>query len=206
MALPTPFKFAGSYKLSFEPRGGFVERLDPEGRADHLAPRRVRVQARQIYSFAMAAQRGWYPQGREIALRGVEYLLAKARGSDGKPGYVHLLSPDGAVTNGLRDTYDHAFVLLALATVFAATKDARSRGLTASHFSFNVPGGRCEACQGEGVVRVEMQFLADVFVPCDQCDGKRFKPQILDVKYRGKNINHVLELTPNGVHVYGDIG
>jgi excinuclease ABC subunit A len=79
--------------------------------------------------------------------------------------------------------------------IFAATKDAKSRGLTASHFSFNVPGGRCEACQGEGEVRVEMQFLADVFVPCDQCDGKRFKPQILEVKYRGKNINQVLDLT-----------
>ena len=79
--------------------------------------------------------------------------------------------------------------------IFAATKDAKSRGLTASHFSFNVPGGRCEACQGEGEVRVEMQFLADVFVPCDQCDGRRFKPQILEVKYRGKNVNQVLDLT-----------
>jgi len=79
--------------------------------------------------------------------------------------------------------------------IFAASKDAKARGLTASHFSFNVPGGRCEACQGEGEVRVEMQFLADVFVPCDQCDGKRFKPQVLDVKYRGKNINQVLDLT-----------
>jgi len=79
--------------------------------------------------------------------------------------------------------------------IFAATKDAKSRGLTASHFSFNVPGGRCEACQGEGEVRVEMQFLADVFVPCDQCDGRRFKPQILEVKYRGRNINQVLDLT-----------
>jgi excinuclease ABC subunit A len=79
--------------------------------------------------------------------------------------------------------------------IFAATKDAKSRGLTASHFSFNVPGGRCEGCQGEGEVRVEMQFLADVFVPCDQCDGKRFKPQILEVKYRGKNVNQVLDLT-----------
>ncbi|PYQ81988.1 MAG: excinuclease ABC subunit A [Acidobacteria bacterium] len=79
--------------------------------------------------------------------------------------------------------------------LFAATKDARSRGLTASHFSFNVPGGRCEACQGEGEVRVEMQFLADVFVPCDQCDGKRFKPQVLDVRYRGRTIHQVLDLT-----------
>ncbi len=79
--------------------------------------------------------------------------------------------------------------------LFASTKDARSRGLTASHFSFNVPGGRCEACQGEGEVRVEMQFLADVFVPCDQCDGKRFKPQVLEVKYRGRSVRQVLDLT-----------
>jgi excinuclease ABC subunit A len=79
--------------------------------------------------------------------------------------------------------------------LFAATKDAKSRGLTASHFSFNVPGGRCEACQGEGEVRVEMQFLADVFVPCEQCDGRRFKSQVLDVRYRGKNVTQVLDLT-----------
>ncbi len=79
--------------------------------------------------------------------------------------------------------------------LFASTKDAKSRGLTPSHFSFNVPGGRCEACQGEGEVRVEMQFLADVFVPCEQCDGRRFKSQVLEVKYKGKSITQVLELT-----------
>jgi excinuclease ABC subunit A len=79
--------------------------------------------------------------------------------------------------------------------LFAATKDARARGLSASHFSFNVPGGRCEACEGEGVVRVEMQFLADVFVPCEQCDGKRFRPPVLEVRYRGRNIDQVLDLT-----------
>jgi excinuclease ABC subunit A len=79
--------------------------------------------------------------------------------------------------------------------LFASTKDAKSRGLTASHFSFNVPGGRCEACQGEGEVRVEMQFLADVFVPCEQCDGRRFKQQVLDVRYKGKSIMQVLEMT-----------
>jgi excinuclease ABC subunit A len=79
--------------------------------------------------------------------------------------------------------------------LFAGTKDARSRGMTASHFSFNVPGGRCEACEGEGTVRVEMQFLADVFVPCDQCDGKRFRPQVLEIRFKGKTIDHVLDLT-----------
>jgi len=79
--------------------------------------------------------------------------------------------------------------------LFALTKDAKSRALTASHFSFNVPGGRCEACQGEGEVRVEMQFLADVFVPCEQCDGMRFKPQVLEVRYKGKTVHQVLEMT-----------
>jgi len=79
--------------------------------------------------------------------------------------------------------------------LFASTKDAKSRGLTASHFSFNVPGGRCEACEGEGEVKVEMQFLADVFVPCEVCEGKRFKPQVLDVKYRGRSVDQVLDMT-----------
>jgi excinuclease ABC subunit A len=79
--------------------------------------------------------------------------------------------------------------------LFASTKDARSRGLTASHFSFNVPGGRCDGCEGEGEVKVEMQFLADVFVPCEQCEGKRFKPQVLEVKYRGRSVDQVLDMT-----------
>jgi excinuclease ABC subunit A len=79
--------------------------------------------------------------------------------------------------------------------LLAGTKDARARGLTASHFSFNVPGGRCEACEGEGEVKVEMQFLADVFVPCEQCEGKRFKPQVLEVKYRGRGVDQVLDMT-----------
>ena len=108
-------------------RGGFVERLDSAGNADRLAPRRVRVQARQIYSFALAAQLGWYPQGREIAMKGLEYLLTKAKSPDGRPGFVHLLDHDGRVLNPLRDTYDHAFILLALTTVYELSGEVRIR-------------------------------------------------------------------------------
>ena len=107
--------------------GGFVDRLDPDGRADHLAPRRVFVQARQIYCFAKAAQIGWYPQGAEIAAKGLDYLLTKAKGPDGRPGFVHTLAPDGTVLDPLRDSYDHAFVLLALASVYALDRDAQVR-------------------------------------------------------------------------------
>ena len=109
-------------------RGGFVERLGPDGNADQLAPRRVRVQARQIYSFAIAARLGWYPQGHDIAMKGMEYMLAKARSPDGRPGFVHLIDPDGNVLNPLRDAYDHAFVLLAMATLYELSGDASLRG------------------------------------------------------------------------------
>jgi mannose/cellobiose epimerase-like protein (N-acyl-D-glucosamine 2-epimerase family) len=107
--------------------GGFVERLAIDGHADLAAPRRVRVQARQIYCFAKAAQLGWYPQGGEIARKGLDYLLAKAKSPDGRPGFVHTLAPDGSVLNPLRDAYDHAFVLLALATVYQLDRDAQVR-------------------------------------------------------------------------------
>jgi len=83
----------------------------------------------------------------------------------------------------------------AIRETFAATREAQARGLEPSHFSFNVPGGRCEVCQGDGTVTVEMQFLADVELICEECKGTRFKQQILDVRYRGKNIHEVLNLT-----------
>jgi mannose/cellobiose epimerase-like protein (N-acyl-D-glucosamine 2-epimerase family) len=116
--------------------GGFIDRLDPDGRADREAPRRVFVQARQIYCFAKAAQIGWYPQGAEIALKGLEHLLAKAKSPDGRPGFVHTLAPDGAVLDPLRDSYDHAFVLLALASVYALDRDAQVRAEIDALLSF----------------------------------------------------------------------
>ncbi len=79
--------------------------------------------------------------------------------------------------------------------VFAATRDAKLRGLTPSHFSFNVPGGRCEKCEGAGAVKVEMHFLADIFVTCEACGGSRYQSQVLEVQCHGKNIRDVLNLT-----------
>jgi excinuclease ABC subunit A len=79
--------------------------------------------------------------------------------------------------------------------IFAATPEAREHGYAASHFSFNLPGGRCETCQGAGTVTVEMQFLADVELVCEECGGRRFKPSILEVRYKGKNIHDVLGMT-----------
>jgi mannose/cellobiose epimerase-like protein (N-acyl-D-glucosamine 2-epimerase family) len=110
-----------------EKDGGFVERLTIDGVADRAAPRRVRVQARQIYCFAKAAQMGWYPQGGAVARKGLDHMLAKAKSPDGKPGFVHVLAPDGGVLNPLRDTYDHAFVLLALAVLYQLDGDAQVR-------------------------------------------------------------------------------
>lgn len=128
---------------------------------------------------------------------GYEGRVGAHRGLIGTDGITDVVlidqAPIGRTPRSNPVTYLKAFD--PIRELFAATRDARSRGLTASHFSFNVPGGRCEACEGEGQIRVEMQFLADVFVPCEQCDGKRFKPQVLEVKYRGKNVHQVLEMT-----------
>lgn len=81
--------------------------------------------------------------------------------------------------------------------IFADEKMAKLQGFKPSHFSFNVPGGRCEECQGEGIIKVEMQFMADVYLECEHCKGKRFKEDVLEIKYRDKNIYDILEMTVN---------
>ena len=81
--------------------------------------------------------------------------------------------------------------------IFADTQAAKMQGFKPSHFSFNVPGGRCEECQGEGIIKVEMQFMADVYLECEHCKGQRFKDDVLEITYKGKNIYEILEMTVN---------
>ncbi len=102
-------------------------------------------------------------------------------------------SPIGRTPRSNPVTYIKAFD--AIRELFASLPEAKKRGFGAGHFSFNIPGGRCETCQGDGTVTVEMQFLADVELICEECKGARYKAQVLEVRYRGKNIHEVLNLT-----------
>ncbi|MGO9123883.1 MAG: excinuclease ABC subunit UvrA [Terriglobales bacterium] len=102
-------------------------------------------------------------------------------------------SPIGRTPRSNPVTYIKAFD--GIRDLFASLPEAHKRGFAPGHFSFNIPGGRCETCQGDGTVTVEMQFLADVELICEECKGMRYKPQVLEVRYRGKNIHEVLNLT-----------
>ena len=113
-------------------------------------------------------------------------------------------SPIGRTPRSNPITYIKAFDTVR--DLFASTPEAKRHGYTGGHFSFNIPGGRCETCQGDGTVTVEMQFLADVELVCEDCKGTRFKPQILDVRYDGLNIHEVLGLTVReAIHFFREV-
>ena len=102
-------------------------------------------------------------------------------------------SPIGRTPRSNPATYTGVFDFIR--DIFATTNEAKLRGYQKGRFSFNVPGGRCEACQGDGVLKIEMHFLPDVYVPCEVCKGKRYNKETLEVKYKGKSISDILEMT-----------
>ena len=148
--------------------------------------------------------------GKSSLINGILYpeLGAKLNGArklvtgkcDGIEGVEHFdkviaidQSPIGRTPRSNPATYTGVFG--AIRELFASTPDAKARGYNAGRFSFNVSGGRCENCHGDGIIKIEMHFLADVYVPCDVCKGKRYNRETLEVKYKGKNIYDVLDMT-----------
>ncbi|MFW9701888.1 excinuclease ABC subunit UvrA [Vibrio parahaemolyticus] len=111
-------------------------------------------------------------------------------------------SPIGRTPRSNPATYTGIFT--PIRELFAGTQESRSRGYKPGRFSFNVRGGRCEACQGDGVIKVEMHFLPDVYVPCDVCKGKRYNRETLEVRYKGKTIDEVLEMTVEDARTFFD--
>ncbi len=133
-------------------------------------------------------------EGRLPAARGGLGSYDELRGAHLVHGVVLVdQSPIGRTPRSNPLSYMKAFA--DVRALFASTTDARLRHLDSSAFSFNTPGGRCEACEGMGYIQIEMHFMADVFVKCDHCEGQRFGPNVLEVRYRGRNVAEVLEMT-----------
>ena len=140
----------------------------------------------------------------EVLYKTLAAELHRARSKPGKSGGVegiHELdkviaidqSPIGRTPRSNPATYTGVFT--DIRTLYAQTADAKMKGYTAGRFSFNVKGGRCEACEGDGIIQIEMHFLPDIYVPCEVCKGRRYNRETLEVKYKGKSIHDVLEMT-----------
>ncbi len=135
-----------------------------------------------------------------IAAEKINRATTSAAAHRGLQGLEHIdsvidisQSPIGRTPRSNPATYTGLFT--PLRDLFAGTQEARSRGYQAGRFSFNVKGGRCESCQGDGMIKVEMHFLPDVYVPCDECKGKRYNRETLEIRYRGFNISEILDMT-----------
>jgi len=151
----------------------------------------------------------------EVLYKALAQKLYRAREKPGKhlfiEGIEHIdkvvnvdQSPIGRTPRSNPATYTGAFT--PIRELFASLPEARLRGYTPGRFSFNVKGGRCEACEGAGIIRIEMQFLPDVYVPCDVCKGKRYNRETLEIRYKGKNISEVLDMTvEEAMEFFGNI-
>ncbi len=139
-------------------------------------------------------------------LNGAKKPLGKFKGIYGTENTDKVInidqSPIGRTPRSNPATYTGVFT--DIRNLFAATQDSKIRGYTASRYSFNVKGGRCEACQGDGIKKIEMHFLADVYVPCDVCKGTRYNRETLEVKYKSKDISEVLEMTVDEALIFFD--
>ncbi len=130
-------------------------------------------------------------------LNGARQLTGKCDGFDGLENFDKIIAidqqPIGRTPRSNPATYTGVFTMIR--DLFAATPDAKEKGYKSGRFSFNVAGGRCEHCQGDGIIQIEMHFLPDIYVPCEVCGGKRYNRETLEVKYKGKSISDVLEMT-----------
>ncbi|MFQ9793501.1 MAG: ATP-binding cassette domain-containing protein [Acutalibacteraceae bacterium] len=147
-----------------------------------------------------------------------KYLASHLNGAKTKPGKFKDIkgveeldkviqinqSPIGRTPRSNPATYTGLFT--DIRELYASTQDAKIRGFNAGRFSFNVKGGRCEACQGDGILKIEMHFLPDIYVPCDVCKGKRYNRETLEIKYKGKSISDVLDMTvEEGLEFFSNI-
>jgi excinuclease ABC subunit A len=184
------------------------EKLKIEGaRAHNLKNINVEIPLHMLVAITGVSGSGKSTLVHDVLYRGLAAAKNQANGAPPPVGtFDHIYgsqfvdevvlvdqSPIGRTPRSNPVTYIKAFD--AIREVFASTPEAQKRGFSAGHFSFNIPGGRCEVCQGDGTVTVEMQFLADVELICEECKGTRYKAEVLDVRYRGKNIHEVLQLT-----------
>ena len=138
-----------------------------------------------------------YPLAATALNKATTLTASEYEGIDGLDLFDKVIdidqSPIGRTPRSNPATYTGLFT--PIRDLFSGTQEARARGYKPGRFSFNVKGGRCESCQGDGVIKVEMHFLPDIYVPCDVCHGKRYNRETLDIRYKGKNINEVLEMT-----------